>query len=168
MAINNAIAQLFYPTVSGSMEKLSIWMKPELYYTTQYRVRIYHSLVPGTNLIATSNDLTVESSQRGGAQSQFYDFQFPSTVNFNQGDGYVWKLERLSTYSGAFASCGDTIQGHGFWLADPQHPQINSDYSFKLYIAKRKLYMQGIIIILFAVSSMTAITACLLIYILCM
>ena len=143
-AINNAIAQLFYPNVSCCIEKLSIWIKPSLYYQTMYRVRVYHSLMPGTNLAASSNNVTLGSST-AGTPAQFYDFTFPSSVSLNQGDGYVWLLERLSMHSGAFASCPNTIQGYGFWLGTS--PQINDDYSFKLYInGKQYMYCISFVI----------------------
>ena len=139
VAINSGIAQLFYPSASGSIEKLSIWIKPASGYETVYRVTVYHSFQPGTNLIATSKSLIVcKGSGSTPAPAKFYDITFPSSVSLTQGEGYVWKLERLSKFSGGFARCPNTIEGYGFWLA--KHPESRYDYSFKLNI-NRKLFV---------------------------
>jgi len=99
-----------------------------------YRVNIYHSLVPRTNLIASSNNVTLGSFSPS-TPAQFYDFTFPSSVNLIQGDGYIWNLERLSEYGGGIARCPNTIQGYAFLRGRLGYiPQTSYDYSFKLYI----------------------------------
>ena len=133
--IIEAVDQIFYPCVSGSIKKLSIWIKPNSYHETVYRVRIYHSLVPGTNLIASSNRFTL-GSLSPSTPAQFYDFTFPSSINLNQGDGYIWNFECLSRYCGAIAFCPDAIHGPVFQQRKPGgFPRTSYNYAFKLYIA---------------------------------
>ena len=72
----DAILQIFYPSVSGSIERLSIGINPDNRQEIMYELRIYKSFVPGTNLIALSKNVTLAA----GTSGQFYDFTFPSRI----------------------------------------------------------------------------------------
>ena len=125
-AINSAIGQTFFPG-AATLESIEIWIKPELYYTTTYELRFYDGAF--TSLLATSAPLNINSST-SGAPSQFYSFALPPIV-LAASQEYSWKLVRLSTYSGAFAPCGNSISGTGYWLGTTPESSGN-DYSFRL------------------------------------
>lgn len=79
--------------------KAFIWINPTDITDKKpcsYRVRIYNSIVPGTNLIASSNNVKL-------TQAHQVNFMTSHFHNLSQGV-YIWKLECLSGYCG-FAHC---------------------------------------------------------------
>lgn len=136
-AINNAIGQSFFPTSTGFVDKISIWIKPNLYYVSSYELQLWSGEFGA--LLATSPRIDVNPSSPASWQNltpgaaTFYDFAFPaSTIEMAAGAQYSWKLVRISSYSGAFAKCGNVINGNGFWLGYSK--EYSSDYTFKFYL----------------------------------
>jgi len=137
IAINNQIGQTFVPTNPGLVEKIAVWIKPELYYVTEYQLELYRGEFE--TLIATSPVVSINPLQphpqenREPGELGFYDFGLSAepTASLVAGDTYSWMLVRKSEYSGAFSECGDVIDGVGYWLGE--HPEPNHDYSFKLF-----------------------------------
>ena len=130
IAVNSGIAQSFYPTRSGVIDRIAIWIEP----TTSYRQDTYTVQVfegePGSILLGESPTVTTA----GGGPDQFYDFRFLSPITLNEGNQYSWKLVPQSG-SGAFNMYSDTIPGNGYWLADLRYPERDGmDHPFKLYI----------------------------------
>jgi hypothetical protein len=140
VAINNAIAQSFRVDAQTQLDKIEMWIKPELYYTTSYAMELYSGEGTGGTKIATSPTTLTLGSQTGGTPSGFYAFSFPNlTLQPNQAS--TFRLVRLSTYSGAFSQCGNVYpNGNQYWLgysADPYY-----DLSFKLYSVQPLVYGQ--------------------------
>ena len=130
IAINDGIAQSFYPTVTGVIDKIAVWIGPLSYYSTSYTVQVFDGLIDST-LLGESPTVNVP----GDGPDMFYDFQFPSSIMLTAGNLYSWMLIPQSRYSGAFNICPDTIPGNGYWLADLRYPERDGvDYSFKLYL----------------------------------
>ena len=130
IAINSGIAQSFYPTRSGVIDRIAIWIEPVSYRSsTSYTVQVFEG-EPGSNLLGESPTVTAAA----GGPDQFYDFRFLSPITLIEGNQYSWKLVTQSG-SGAFNKCSDTIPGNGYWLADLRYPERDGgDYPFKLYI----------------------------------
>lgn len=132
VAINNAIAQSFRVSSARTLDRFEIWMKPELYYTTSYAVELYDGEGTSGTKLATSSSLTL-GSQTGGVPSTWYGFSFQGQGVVLQPDrAYTLKLVRLSTYSGAFAECGNVYPGGiQYWLG--YSPDYSYDMAFRLY-----------------------------------
>ena len=132
VAINNAIGQSFKVSLLTDLDSIEIWIKPELYYQTSYHVELREGEGPSGTLLATSSPVTMES-QTDGAQGGWYRFDFSGqglTLLPNQ--AYTLVLVRLSTYSGAFAHCGDIYaDGIEYWLGS--HPDSGHDIGFRVY-----------------------------------
>lgn len=133
VAINNAIGQSFRVSSRTELDKLEMWIKPELYYTTSYAMELYDGEGTGGTRLATSPTTLTLNSQTAGTPSGFYGFSFASlglTLEANR--AYTFKLVRLSQYSGAFSSCGNVYpNGMQYWLG--YSPDSPNDVSFKLY-----------------------------------
>jgi hypothetical protein len=133
VAINNAIGQSFRVGAVNSLEKIEIWIKPELYYTTSYSMQLFAGEGTGGTLLATSATTVTLGSQTGGTASAFQAFSFTGqNVTLQPNQAYTFRLVRLSQYSGAFSMCGNVYaDGIQYWLgysADAPY-----DLSFKLY-----------------------------------
>ena len=130
VAINNAIGQSFKVPSSSVVDKLEIWIKPELYYVTSYNVEIYDGEGTGGTKLATSATVSL-NSQSSGTPAAWYSFSF-SPLTLAAGHAYTFKLVRLSTYSGAFSHCGN-IYGDGieYWLGSSA--SSGNDVSFHLF-----------------------------------
>eukprot|EP00193_Tetraselmis_chui_P005996 CAMPEP_0177752180 /NCGR_PEP_ID=MMETSP0491_2-20121128/779_1 /TAXON_ID=63592 /ORGANISM="Tetraselmis chuii, Strain PLY429" /LENGTH=401 /DNA_ID=CAMNT_0019267361 /DNA_START=146 /DNA_END=1351 /DNA_ORIENTATION=+ len=127
IAINNQIGQSFVAPASENVDKVSVWMKPSLYYDTSYRMDLYAGEF-ASKLAETTFTL---GASEVGTLAQFYDFAF-NGVTLVAGQTYSWMLVRTSTYSGGFAKCADVIPGRGFWLGtSPEYS--GADYSFELF-----------------------------------
>ena len=130
IAINSGIAQTFYPTRTGVIDKIAIWIEPLSYYSTSYTVQVFDGLFDST-LLGESPTVNVP----GDGPDMFYDFQFLSSITLTAGNLYSWMLVPQSQYSGAFNMCTDTIPGNGYWLADLRYPERDGkDYPFQLYL----------------------------------
>ncbi|HVG61678.1 MAG TPA: hypothetical protein VNA24_24165 [Hyalangium sp.] len=140
MAINNAIAQSFRVDSQTQLDKIEMWIKPELYYTTSYAMELYSGEGTGGTKIATSPTTLTLGSQTAGTPSGFYAFPFPNlTLQPNQ--PYTFKLVRLSTYSGAFSWCGNVYpHGNEYWLG--YHADPHNDLSFRVYSVQPLVYGQ--------------------------
>lgn len=142
VAINNAMAQSFRVASEAQLDKIEMWIKPELYYTTSYAMEVYSGEGTGGTKIATSPTTLTLGSQTGGTPSGFYAFSFSSlglVLQANQ--AYTFKLVRLSAYSGAFSRCGNVYpSGNQYWLGYSAEPSY--DLSFKLYTVSPLVYGQ--------------------------
>ena len=133
IAINDAIGQSFKVPSQMNVHHLDIWIKPELYYTTSYNLEIYDGEGTGGSKLATSTSLTM-NSQSSGQAAGWYSFGFASSPTLFPGRAYTFRLVRLSTYSGAFSSCGNVYaDGIEYWLGYSATPR--EDVSFRLYQA---------------------------------
>jgi hypothetical protein len=132
MAINNAIAQSFRVSAARTLDSVELWMKPNLYYTTSYVVELYDGEGTSGTKLATSSTLT-QGSQTGGVPSTWYSFSFRGQgLVLQPNRAYTLKLVRLSTYSGAFAQCGNVYpNGIQYWLG--YSPDYSYDVAFRLY-----------------------------------
>mmetsp|Transcript_47739 Transcript_47739/g.121804 ORF Transcript_47739/g.121804 Transcript_47739/m.121804 type:complete len:392 (-) Transcript_47739:218-1393(-) len=134
VAIRNQIGQTFVAPASDSVTKIAIWMRPNLYYVTTYRLELYSGEFASGGVKLAEAALGLEPSESAsGAPAKFHVFEF-SGVTLVEGNTYSWLLMRTSQYSGDFAPCTDVIQGRGFWLGVHPEPD-NIDYSFELWTA---------------------------------
>jgi len=76
VAINNAIGQSFRVNEATSLEKIDIWIKPELYYTTSYTLELYDGEGTSGTRLGTSATTVTLGSQSGGTPSGFQAFSF--------------------------------------------------------------------------------------------
>lgn len=140
VAINNAVGQSFRVSSTAPLERIDIWMKPNLYYTTSYEVRLYDGEGPSGTLLATSNTLTLGSST-GGEPTGWRGFSFALSVDLQANHTYTLQLTRLSQYSGAFSLCGNVYSGGKlYWLGS--YPQAHEDMSFRV-IGPKNLLANG-------------------------
>jgi hypothetical protein len=132
VAINNAIGQSFRVSTAAQLEKIEIWIKPELYYNTSYAMEVYAGEGTGGTRLATSPTVSM-GSQSAGTPSGWYAFSFAgSGIHLQPNQPYTFKLVRLSTYSGAFSMCGNVYpNGIQYWLGT--YADTPYDVSFKLY-----------------------------------
>jgi hypothetical protein len=140
VAINNAIAQSFRVDAQTQLDRIEMWIKPELYYTTSYTMELYSGEGTGGTKIATSPTTLTLGSQTVGTPSAFRAFAFPN-VTLQPNQAYTFKLVRLSTYSGAFSYCGNVYpNGNEYWLGYSADPY--NDLSFKVYSVQPLVYGQ--------------------------
>ncbi|MEM9491278.1 MAG: hypothetical protein AAGC55_19170, partial [Myxococcota bacterium] len=132
LAINNAIGQSFKVPERTTLDRIEIWIKPELYYTTSYNVELYQGQGTSGAVLATSNTVTL-NSQTDGVPSTWRGFSFAGQgIVLQPNQSYTFRLVRLSTYSGAFSRCDNVYaDGQMYWLG--YHPEWNRDMSFRLY-----------------------------------
>jgi hypothetical protein len=133
MAINNAIGQSFRVNAATSLEKLEVWIKPELYYTTSYAMELYDGEGTSGTRLGTSSTTVTLGSQTGSTPSGFQAFSFANLgLVLQTNHAYTFRLVRLSAYSGAFSQCGNVYAGgNEYWLGysvDSSH-----DVAFRLY-----------------------------------
>jgi hypothetical protein len=136
VAINNGIGQSFRVNNTTSLDKLELWMKPELYYTTSYAMEVFDGEGVGGTKLATSATTLTLNSQTAGTPSGFYGFTFAGQgVTLQPNRAYTFRLVRLSQYSGAFSECGNIYpNGIEYWLGSSAYSP--ADVSFKLYGSK--------------------------------
>ncbi len=131
VAINNAVGQSFQVPSATVLDRIAIWMKPELYYNTSYEVRLYSGEGTGGTLLATSNTLSL-AGQDDGEVTGWKDFSFGLSVDLAANQAYTLQLTRLSQYSGAFSYCSNVYSGGKlYWLGT--YPETGHDMSFRLY-----------------------------------
>jgi len=133
VAINNAIGQSFRVNAATSLEKIEIWIKPELYYTTSYAMELYEGEGTSGALLGTSATTMTLGSQSDGTPSGFQAFSFTDLgLVLQDSHAYTFRLVRISQYSGAFSHCGNVYpDGNEYWLgysSDSSH-----DVAFRLY-----------------------------------
>jgi len=133
VAINNAIGQSFRVNAATSLEKLEVWIKPELYYTTSYALELYDGEGTSGGLLGTSSTTVTLGSQTGGTPSGFQAFSFANLgLSLQPSHAYTFRLVRLSQYSGAFAQCGNVYAGgNQYWLG--YSVDSSRDLAFRLY-----------------------------------
>ncbi|MFA4835480.1 MAG: Ig-like domain-containing protein, partial [Dehalococcoidia bacterium] len=131
VAINNAIGQSFKVDAPVDPTRISIWIKPELYYNTSYKIELHDGEGPGGPILATSTTLNLVG-QDDGALSGWYDFSFSASPVLQPNHAYTFIMLRLSQYSGAFAQC-DNVYPNGilYWLGSSA--MSYRDMSFRLY-----------------------------------
>lgn len=133
VAINNAIGQSFKVPSQLNVHHLDIWIKPDLYYTTSYNLEIYDGEGTAGSKLATSTILSM-NSQSSGQAAGWYSFGFAVSPTLFPAHAYTFRLVRLSTYSGAFSSCGNVYaDGIEYWLG--ASASSREDISFRLYKA---------------------------------
>jgi hypothetical protein len=131
VAINNAIGQSFRVNAATNLEKIEVWIKPELYYTTSYGLEVYDSEGTGGTRLATSSTTLTLGSQTGGTPATWHGFSF-SGLTLQPNHAYTFRLVRLSQYSGAFSMCGNVYaDGIQYWLG--YSPDSPYDMAFKVY-----------------------------------
>ena len=107
VAINGAIGQSFKLGAQASLDSIDIWIRPNLYYYTTYRVDLYAGEGGGT-LLGSSAQFTLGCQQTGyscgtAAVADWRGFSFAGqNVTLQPNTAYTFKLVRLSQYSGAF------------------------------------------------------------------
>ena len=130
IAINRGIAQTFYPTRTGVIDKIAIWIEPGTSsLSASFALQIIEG-TPDSTVLGESPTMVTT----GGGPNMFYDFRFFSPITVNAGTQYSWKLLRKNQDNnvGGFNECPDTIPGNGYWLTT--HSLSYTDYPFKLYI----------------------------------
>jgi hypothetical protein len=132
VAINNAIGQSFQVSGATQLDKIDVWIKPNLYYTTSYALELYDGEGTRGTKLATTPALTLGSSE-GGTASTWYSLSFQGLgLTLQPNHAYTFRLVRLSQYSGAFSECGNVYAGgKEYWLE--YSAQNSYDVSFKLF-----------------------------------
>lgn len=131
VAINNAVGQSFRVPSAATLDRMELWMKPELYYNTSYQVRLYDGDGTGGTLLATSASLDL-GSLTDGELTGWHSFPFGPLVDLQANHTYTLQLTRLSQYSGAFALCQNVYpDGQLHWLGS--YPQPHEDMAFRVF-----------------------------------
>ncbi|NVJ17990.1 discoidin domain-containing protein [Myxococcus sp. AM010] len=133
VAINNAIGQSFRVNGATDLDKIEVWIKPELYYTTSYAMEVYDGEGTGGAKLATSPTTVTLGSLTAGVPAAFRGFSFTHQgVTLQPDRAYTFRLVRMSQYSGAFSKCDDVYPGGWqYWLG--YSPDRFNDVSFRLY-----------------------------------
>jgi hypothetical protein len=122
VAINGAIGQSFKTGAQSSLDTIDVWIRPNLYYYTSYRVDLYDGEGGGT-FLGSSSQFTLGCQQTNAgcgtaAVADWRTFSFAGqNITLQPNRAYTFKLVRLSQYSGAFAQCGNVYpDGIEYWL----------------------------------------------------
>jgi hypothetical protein len=131
VAINNAVGQSFRVSAPTALDKIEVWIKPELYYNTSYAMELFAGEGGGTHLGTTP--AVSMGSQSAGVPSGFRAFSFAGmNITLQPNQPYTFRMVRLSQYSGAFSMCGNVYpNGIQYWLGT--YPDSPYDVAFKLY-----------------------------------
>lgn len=136
MPITQGVAQTFKVSSLYELQKVEIWIQPELEYTTSYNVEIWTN---ATLLSLGSSDTLSLASSTAGTASTWYAFFFPAgPVVLKPEHAYWLKLVRLSQYSGGFSYCND-VYSDGSLFVSMTDPFPLNDMSFRLYAAPLQL-----------------------------
>jgi hypothetical protein len=142
VAINSGIAQSFRVDAQIQLDRIEMWIKPELYSTTWYAMEVFAGEGTGGAKIATSPTTLTLNSQTAGTPSGFYAFSISSlglTLQPNQ--AYTFRLVRLSQNSGSFSRCGN-VYPNGNEYRQGTIAELGYDLSFKLYNVAPLIYGQ--------------------------
>jgi hypothetical protein len=127
VGINEAIAQSFRVATPSSLDKIEMWITPDLGQINRYAMLLRDS----GSLIATSPWVSVAPVSSGGVEA-WRTFSFQGLgVALQANHDYTFTLLRLSAQSGGFAMCDDVYpNGILYRLGSDAFP--GHDVSFRL------------------------------------
>ncbi len=140
VAINNAIGQSFRVPSAIALDRIELYLKPNLYYDTSYNIELFDGEGPVGAPIATSAVVNLGALD-DGVPIAWRGFSFGFSVELAPNHTYTLRLNRLSQYSGGFGRCTNAYaNGKLYWLGS--YPQSHEDMAFRVY-GEQNLLVNG-------------------------